>query len=35
MNKKDKALGMDRDITRRDFINGTGVALTGSFLRAR
>jgi len=27
MNKKDKQLGMNTDITRRDFINGVGVAI--------
>jgi spermidine dehydrogenase len=26
----DRSLGMHRDITRRDFLNGAGVALTGS-----
>jgi spermidine dehydrogenase len=29
---KDKWLGMDRDITRRDFLNGAGVAVGGSLL---
>jgi len=28
----DRELGMDRNITRRDFLNGVGVALTGSML---
>ncbi len=26
----DRALGMDRDITRRDFLSGAGIALTGA-----
>ncbi|MBT8098538.1 MAG: NAD(P)/FAD-dependent oxidoreductase, partial [Gammaproteobacteria bacterium] len=30
MRKSDKALGMHRDITRRDFLNGVGVAISGS-----
>ena len=32
MNKKktDRALGMDRDISRRDFLNGVGVAVGAS-----
>lgn len=30
MNKKDKQLGMNVDITRRDFINGVGVAIGSS-----
>jgi spermidine dehydrogenase len=29
----DRALGMDRDITRRDFLNGAGIALTGALGR--
>jgi spermidine dehydrogenase len=32
MNPYDRALGMDRDITRRDFLNGVAVALTGSLV---
>lgn len=32
MNRKDKELGMDRSITRRDFLNGAGVALGASLL---
>jgi spermidine dehydrogenase len=31
-NGYDRELGMDRDITRRDFLNGVGVTLTGSLL---
>ena len=31
-NGYDRELGMDREITRRDFLNGVGVALTGSLL---
>jgi hypothetical protein len=27
MNNKDKKLGMNKDISRRDFINGVGIAL--------
>jgi spermidine dehydrogenase len=27
---RDRALGMDRDITRRDFLNGTAIAVTGA-----
>lgn len=30
MNAYDRYLGMDRDMTRRDFLNGVAVALTGS-----
>jgi spermidine dehydrogenase len=30
MDAHDRHLGMDRDITRRDFLNGVAVALTGS-----
>lgn len=30
MKKSDKTLGMDRDITRRDFLGGVGVTLAGS-----
>jgi spermidine dehydrogenase len=32
MNRRDHVLGMDRPITRRDFINGVGIAVTGSLL---
>ena len=32
MRKKDCKLGMDRDITRRDFINGASIAVGGSLL---
>ena len=32
MNRRDRELGMDRAINRRDFISGVGVALTGSLL---
>ena len=32
--KHDRELGMDRSITRRDFINGVSVAVTGSVLGA-
>ena len=32
MRPEDLRLGMDRPITRRDFINGVGVAITGSML---
>jgi len=32
MKHKRRRLGMDRDITRRDFLNGTGIAVTGSLL---
>ncbi len=32
MRRDDRRLGMDRPITRRDFINGVGVAITGSML---
>jgi spermidine dehydrogenase len=32
MKRSDRELGMDRDITRRDFISGVGVAITGSSL---
>ncbi len=28
----DRELGMHRDITRRNFVNGVGVAVTGSLL---
>ncbi len=29
---KDRDLGMHRDITRRDFVNGVGVAVTGALI---
>ena len=32
MKRGDRELGMDRAITRRDFIGGVGVAITGSAL---
>ena len=32
MKRKDRQLGMDRDITRRDFLNGTSIAIGGSLL---
>ena len=32
MNRRDKMLGMDRDITRRDFLNGASIAISGSFI---
>ena len=32
MKWSDRDLGMDRDITRRDFLSGVGVAITGSAL---
>jgi spermidine dehydrogenase len=32
MKRSDRELGMDRAITRRDFIGGVGVAITGSYL---
>lgn len=32
--KKEKQLGMDRDITRRDFLNGFGVAVGSSLIPA-
>ena len=28
----DRELGMDRPITRRDFLDGVGIAVTGSLL---
>jgi spermidine dehydrogenase len=34
MKRKDRQLGMDRDITRRDFLGGVGMAVTGSLLSA-
>ena len=27
MDKRDKQLGMDREITRRDFMGGVGIAI--------
>ena len=30
--RSDRELGMDREITRRDFVNGVGVAITGSLV---
>jgi spermidine dehydrogenase len=32
---RDRELGLDRNITRRDFVNGVGVAITGTALGAR
>ncbi len=32
MNRRDRELGMDRPITRRDFLNGVAVVVTGSLL---
>ena len=32
MKRKDRQLGMGRDITRRDFLNGTSIAVVGSLL---
>ena len=32
MNDDDRDLGMTRTITRRDFLNGVGVALTGALV---
>jgi len=34
MNNRDKRLGMDRDITRRDFLSGVSVAIGASLLPA-
>lgn len=34
MKEKDRQLGMDRDITRRDFLNGMSIAVTGPLLSA-
>lgn len=34
MNSRDRRLGMDRTITRRDFVNGIGVAIGASLLPA-
>ena len=31
----DRELGLNRDITRRDFLSGVGVAITGSTLSGR
>jgi spermidine dehydrogenase len=33
MSKRDRELGMDRSITRRDFLNGVSVAVTASLAR--
>ncbi len=32
MKRRNRQLGMDRDITRRDFLNGSSIALGGSLL---
>src|SRR5215469_3516457 len=32
MDEKDRSLGMNRPITRRDFLNGVSVAIAGSIL---
>ena len=32
MKRKDRELGMDRDITRRDFLSGVNIAVSGSLL---
>ena len=32
MKRRDRELGLDRAITRRDFVNGVGLGLTGSLL---
>ncbi len=32
MNRRDRELGMDRDITRRDFLSGVNIAVTASLL---
>ena len=32
MKRRDRELGMGRKISRRDFIDGAGVAVTGSVL---
>ena len=32
MKRRDRQLGMDREITRRDFLNGVNIAVTGSLL---
>lgn len=34
INRRDRQLGMDADITRRDFLNGVGVAIGASLLPA-
>ena len=34
MNKLDRKLGMNRDITRRDFLNGVGLTIAGSAVPA-
>jgi spermidine dehydrogenase len=33
MNANDRTLGMDRPISRRDFVNGVSAAATGALLR--
>ncbi len=32
MNRRDRELGMDREITRRDFLSGVNIAVSGSLL---
>ena len=32
MDARDRELGMHRDVTRRDFLNGVAVALTGAMV---
>ena len=32
MKTRGRKLGIDRDITRRDFLNGVNIAVTGSLL---
>ena len=32
MKRKNRQLGMDRDITRRDFLSGSSIAVGGSLL---
>ena len=32
MKREDRDLGMGREITRRDFVNGVGVAVTGALI---
>ncbi len=32
MKRRNRQLGMDRDITRRDFLNGSSIALGGALL---
>ncbi|MFQ5983473.1 MAG: NAD(P)-binding protein, partial [Woeseiaceae bacterium] len=34
MKREDRQLGMDRDISRRDFLNGVSIAIGGSLLSA-